>query len=167
MEQDVDRVGELGGDILPSVIRMAIVAVMVLVTMGVLNLRLTLMVVPLLPLFYLQRRYSSRLITAAESTQQQMGVISSFLQEHVFGMLQLQLLNRTGSHGRKFARFLATGAKVQTAQRLAEIRFSAASMSVIVLGSTLILGYGGYDVIRDRLTVGGLVAFYSYCNSAV
>jgi len=35
-------------------------------------------------------------------------------------------------------------------------------MSVIVLGSTLILGYGGYDVIRHRLTVGGLVAFYSY-----
>src|SRR5258708_35285882 len=77
-------------------------------------------------------------------------------------MLQLQLVNRRGTHGRKFARFLAAGAKVQTAQRLAEVRFSAASMSVIVLGSTLILGYGGYDVIRDRLTVGGLVAFYSY-----
>jgi ATP-binding cassette subfamily B protein len=163
VEQDVDRVGELGGDVLPSVIRMSIVAVMVLVTMGVLNLRLTLMVVPLLPLFYfLQRRYLSRLTLAAEKTQQQMGVISSFLQEHLCGMLQLQLLNRTGTHGRKFARFLAAGAKVQTAQRLAEVRFSAASMSVIVLGSTLILGYGGYDVIRDRLTVGGLVAFYSY-----
>src|SRR5216684_1388855 len=163
VEQDVDRVGELGGDVLPSVIRMAIVAVMVLVTMGVLNLRLTLMVVPLLPLFYfLQRRYLSRLTVAAESTQQQMGVISSFLQEHVFGMLQLQLLNRTGTHGRKFARFLAAGAKVQTEQRLAEVNFSAASMSVIVLGSTVILGYGGYDVIRNRLTVGGLVAFYSY-----
>src|SRR6266849_1785677 len=163
VEQDVDRVGELGGDVLPSVIRMAIVAVMVLVTMGVLNLRLTLMVVPLLPLFYfLQRRYLSPLTVAAESTQQQMGMISSFLQEHLFGMLQLQLLNRTSTHGRKIARFLAAGAKVQTAQRLAEVRFSAASMSVIVLGSTLILGFGGDDVIRGRLTVGGLVAFYSY-----
>src|SRR5260370_10053282 len=77
-------------------------------------------------------------------------------------MLHLELLNRTGTNGRKFARSLATGAKVQTAQRLAEVRFSAASMSVIVLGSTLILGYGGYHVIRHRLTVGGLVAFYSY-----
>jgi ABC-type bacteriocin/lantibiotic exporter with double-glycine peptidase domain len=163
VEQDVDRVGELGGDVLPSVIRMGILAVMVLVTMGVLNPTLTLMVVPLLPLFYfLQRRYLSRLTAAAEATQQQMGLISSFLQEHVFGMLQLQLLNRTGTHGRKFARFLAAGAKVQTVQRLAEIRFSAASMSVMVLGSTFILGYGGYDVIRGRLTIGGLIAFYSY-----
>ena len=163
VEQDVDRVGELGGDVLPSVIRMAVVAVMVLVTMCVLNVHLTVMVMPLLPLFYfLQRRYLSPLTVAAETTQRQMGVISSFLQEHLFGMLQLQLLNRTGTHGRKFARSLAAGAKVQTAQRLAEVRFSAASMSVIVLGSTLILGYGGYDVIRHRLTVGGLVAFYSY-----
>src|SRR5260370_42164552 len=58
VEQDVDRVGEIGGAVLPSVIRMAVVAVMVLVTMCVLNVRLTLMVAPLLPLFYfLQRRY--------------------------------------------------------------------------------------------------------------
>jgi len=163
VEQDVDRIGELGGDVLPSVIRMAIVAAMVLITMCVLNARLTLMVMPLLPLFYfLQRRYLSALTIAAENTQKQMGAIGSFLQEHLFGMVQLQLLNRTGTHGRKFARSLAAGAKLQTAQRLAEVRFSAASMSVIVLGSTLILGYGGYDVIRNRLTVGGLVAFYSY-----
>jgi ABC-type bacteriocin/lantibiotic exporter with double-glycine peptidase domain len=163
VEQDVDRVGELGGDVLPSMIRIAVVGVMVLATMGVLNGRLTLMIVPLLPVFYfLQRRYLSPITVAAESTQRQMGVISSFLQEHLFGMLQLQLLNRTGTHGRKFARALAGGARVQTAQRLAEVRFSAASMSVIVLGSTLILGFGGYDVIHHRLTVGGLVAFYSY-----
>jgi ABC-type multidrug transport system fused ATPase/permease subunit len=163
LEQDVDRVGELGGDILPSLIRMAVVGSMVLVTMGILNLRLTMIVAPLLPLFYfLQRRYLGRLRHEAESTQQQMGTISSFLQEHLLGMAQLQLLNRTATHGRKLARALASGAHAQTTQRLAEVRFSAASMSVIVVGSALILGYGGYDVIGDRLSVGGLVAFYSY-----
>jgi ATP-binding cassette subfamily B protein len=163
VEQDVDRIGELGGDVLPSLIRMAIVALMVLVTMGILNLRLTLMVVPLLPLFYvLQRRYLGLLTAAAESTQQRMGLTSSYLQEHLVGMLQLQLLNRTGTHGRTFIRSLAAGAKSLTAQRLAEVRFSAASMSVIVMGIAMILGYGGYAVIRNQLTVGGLVAFYSY-----
>ncbi len=163
IQQDVDRIGELGGTILPSLIRMSIVAIMVVVTMGIINPHLTLMVLPLLPCFYfMQRRYLDRLRVAAESTQQQMGSISSFAQEHLFGMLQLQLLNRTGTHGRQFARSLGAGAKVQTAQRVAEVRFSAASMSMIVLGSALILGYGGYDVIKNRLTVGGLVAFYSY-----
>jgi ATP-binding cassette, subfamily B, bacterial len=163
VERDVDLVGELAGDFLPSLIRMAVVGVMVLVTMALVNVRLTLMVAPLLPLFYfLQRRYLNTLKVAAENAQRQMGVISSFLQEHLSGMLQLQLLNRTGTHGRKFARALAAGASLRTTQRLAELRFSAVSMSVIVLGSALILGFGGYDVIRHRLTVGGLVAFYSY-----
>ena len=41
--------------------------------------------------------------------------------------------------------------------------FGAASISVIVLGMGLIyLGYGGYEVTRSTLTVGGLVAFYGY-----
>jgi ABC-type multidrug transport system fused ATPase/permease subunit len=40
--------------------------------------------------------------------------------------------------------------------------FGGASVSVIVLGMGLILGYGGYEVTRGALTVGGLVAFYGY-----
>ena len=77
-------------------------------------------------------------------------------------MLQLQLLNRTGSQGRKFARLAAEGAKFQIRQRSTEMSFGAASVSVIVLGMGLILGYGGYEVTRGTLTVGGLVAFYGY-----
>src|SRR5260370_38199458 len=67
VEQDVDRVGELGGDVLPSVIRMAIVAVMELVTLGVVNLRLSWMAVPTLPLFHFcQPAYLGRLCGCAE-----------------------------------------------------------------------------------------------------
>jgi ABC-type multidrug transport system fused ATPase/permease subunit len=47
-------------------------------------------------------------------------------------------------------------------QRATEMSFGAASISVIVLGIGLILGYGGYEVTRSTLTVGGLVAFYGY-----
>jgi ATP-binding cassette subfamily B protein len=163
IEQDVDRVAELSGDILPLTIQMVIMGVMVLVTMGILNWHLTLVIVPLLPLFYaLQRRYTSRLKDAANSVQNQSGKISAFLQEHLAGMLQLQLLNRTGTQARKFARLAAEGAQFQIRQRATEMSFGAASISVIVLGVGLILGYGGYEVTRNTLTVGGLVAFYGY-----
>lgn len=163
IEQDVDRVAELSGDILPLTLEMVIMGVMVLVTMGILNWHLTLVVVPLLPIFYLlQRRYATRLKEAADSVQNQSGKIGAFLQEHLAGMLQLQLLNRTGTQGRKFARLAAEGAKFQIAQRATEMSFGAASISVIVLGMGLILGYGGYEVTRSTLTVGGLVAFYGY-----
>src|SRR6266478_6210020 len=163
IEQDVDRVAELSGDILPLTLEMVIMGVMVLVTMGILNWHLTLVVVPLLPIFYLlQRRYATRLKEAADSVQNQSGKIGAFLQEHLAGMLQLQLLNRTDSQGRKFARLAAEGAKFQIKQRSSEMSFGAASVSVIVLGMGLILGYGGYEVTRSTLTVGGLVAFYGY-----
>jgi ATP-binding cassette subfamily B protein len=163
IEQDVDRVAELSGDILPLTIQMVLVGVMVLVTMGILNWHLTALVAPVLPIFYLlQRRYAAKLKDAADQVQSQSGRINAFLQEHLAGMMQLQLLNRTNSQARKFARLAANGAQLQIRQRATEMAFGGASVSVIVLGMGLILGYGGYEVTRGALTVGGLVAFYGY-----
>ncbi len=163
IEQDVDRVAELSGDILPLTIQMVIAGGLVLLTMGILNWHLTIVVLPLLPIFYvLQRKFATRLKTAADSVQNQSGKIGAFLQEHLAGMLQLQLLNRTGTQGRKFARLAAAGARFQIGQRATEMAFGGASVSVIVLGMGLILGYGGFEVTRGSLTVGGLVAFYGY-----
>jgi len=163
IEQDVDRVAELSGDIFPLTIQMVIMGMMIIMTMGILNWHLTLVIVPLLPVFYvLQRSYATRLKGAADRVQNMSGKIGAFLQEHLAGMLQLQLLNRTGTQGRKFARLAAEGAKFQIRQRATEMSFGAASVSVIVLGMGLILGYGGYEVTRSTLTVGGLVAFYGY-----
>jgi ABC-type multidrug transport system fused ATPase/permease subunit len=163
IEQDVDRVAELSGDILPLTIQMVLMGIMVLVTMGILNWHLTVIVAPMLPIFYLlQRRYAAKLKDAADQVQSQSGKINAFLQEHLAGMMQLQLLNRTGTQARKFARLAAKGAQLQIQQRATEMAFGGASVSVIVLGMGLILGYGGYEVTRGALTVGGLVAFYGY-----
>jgi ABC-type multidrug transport system fused ATPase/permease subunit len=163
IEQDVDRVAELSGDILPLTIQMVLVGIMVLVTMGILNWHLTALVTPVLPIFYLlQRRYGAKLKDAADEVQSQSGKLNAFLQEHLAGMMQLQLLNRTGTQARKFARLAATGAQLQIRQRATEMVFGSASVSLIVLGMGLILGYGGYEVTRGALTVGGLVAFYGY-----
>lgn len=163
LEQDVDRVAELGGEILPLTIQMTLVGIMVLVTMGILNWHLTALVAPVLPIFYsLQRKYAARLKDAANQVQTQSGKINAFLQEHLAGMMQLQLLNRTGTQARKFAQLAAKSAQLQIRQRATEMAFGGASVSVIVLGMGLILGYGGYEVTRGSLTVGGLVAFYGY-----
>lgn len=163
IEQDVDRVAELSGDILPLTIQMAIMGVMVLVTMGVLNWHLTLLVAPMLPVFYLlQRTYAGKLKEAADNAQHQSGRVNAFLQEHLAGLMQLQLLNRTSTQAGKFARLTAKGAQLQVKQRVTEMAFGAASVSAIVVGVGLILGYGGYEVTRGLLTVGGLVAFYGY-----
>ena len=163
IEQDVDRVAELSSNVLPVTVNMLIMAIVVVVTMGILNWRLTMIVLPLVPVFYLlQRKYGKGLRQAADNVQSQSGKINAFLQEHLAGMLQLQLLNRTGTQARRFARLGAARAGFQMQQRVTEISFGGASASVIVLGMSLILGYGGYEVTRGALTVGGLVAFYAY-----
>jgi ATP-binding cassette subfamily B protein len=163
IEQDVDRVAELSGDILPSTIQMAIMGVMVLVTMGALNWHLTLLVAPMLPIFYLlQRTYAGKLKEAADNAQHQSGRVNAFLQEHLAALMQLQLLNRTSTQAGKFARLTAKAAQLQVKQRATEMAFGAASVSAMVLGVGSILGYGGYEVTRGLLTVGGLVAFYGY-----
>lgn len=166
VEQDVDRIAELSSDILPLTIQMFIMAVMVAVTMGILSWHLTALVAPILPVFYLlQRKYAARLKNAADSVQQQSGKINAFLQEHLASIRQLELLNRTSARTVRFARLAAASARLQLNQRVVETSFGGASVSVIVLGMGLILGYGGYEVIRGRLTVGGLVAFYGYIFS--
>lgn len=163
VEQDVDRVAELTGDVLPLTIQVFVLAVLVILTMAVLSWRLTVLILPLLPVFYvLERTYSRTLKEAADRTQSQSGKIAAFLQEHLTGILQLQLLNRIGTQGRKYARLAAEGARLQVRQRATENSFGIACVAVIVVGMALVLGYGGYEVTRAKLTIGGLVAFYGY-----
>jgi ABC-type multidrug transport system fused ATPase/permease subunit len=163
LEQDVAQVGELGADILASILRIITTTVMIFATMLVLNVRLSLLVAPMLPIFYLlQKRYYFGLRVAADNAQEKMGNVSTLLREHLSGLIQLQLLNKAGFHAGKLLRLAAAGVRSRIEQRVSEVKFGAASMAVILVGSTTILGYGGYEVMRGALTIGSLVAFYTY-----
>jgi len=66
IEQDVDQVAELGSTIVPSILQTAFTTTFVVTTMFVLNLRLTCVLLPLMPLFvFLKRQYAIRLRRAA------------------------------------------------------------------------------------------------------
>ena len=163
IDQDVSRLGDLVGEMLPNLARMLFVSVMVIAAMWILNRRLTVLVSPLLPIcFAIEKKCRAELIRAADQAQTEQGRATAILQEHLTGILQLQLLNRHGQHATRYARQLAGCAGAQVYQRITEMRFSAAYVSLILIGSTLILGFGGHEVIHNRLTIGGLVAFYSY-----
>jgi ABC-type bacteriocin/lantibiotic exporter with double-glycine peptidase domain len=163
LDQDVSRIGELGADIIPTAARMLVMGFMVLTTMVFLDARLTLMICPLAVAFYsAQKMYYQKLRNIAENAQEKAGTVNALLEEHLNGILQLKLLNRTSTRTRVVARAMAEVATTNTRQRLAEMRFSLASMTVIAVGNTAILGFGGYQVISGELTTGTLVAFYGY-----
>jgi ABC-type bacteriocin/lantibiotic exporter with double-glycine peptidase domain len=131
--------------------------------MFVLDFKLTCMVLPLVPLFFVFRRYfESRLREASDSAQQQSSKESSFLQEHLASVIQIQLLHQEKNQTQMFLERATARVKALNHRNLVEILFRTAYMAVITLGTIAILGYGSYQVFVGALTVGGLVASYSY-----
>src|SRR5258708_6833493 len=163
MEQDVDQVAELGSSLVPYALQTAFNAIFVVGTMFVLDFKLTCMVLPLVPLFYVFRNYfDGRLREASDSAQRHSSKESSFLQEHLTSVIQVQLLNQGRNQTQMFLERAAARVKALNHRNLVEILFRTSYMAIITLGTIAILGYGSYQVFVGALTVGGLVASYSY-----
>lgn len=163
IERDVDQVTDIGSDFVPYVLRMTSNTIFVVVTMLILNFRLTCMVLPLMPLFLvLKKRFRDVLRTASDTAQQKSSRESSFLQEHLGALVQIQLLHRELTQTRSFVRLASERVRALRGRKLTEIGFSVSCMMVIVLGTIAVLSYGGYEVLKGALTIGGFVAFYSY-----
>ena len=163
MEQDVDQVAELGSSLVPYVLQTTFNAVFVIGTMFFLDFRLTILLLPLMPLFFVfRRRFEGQLRQASDSAQQQSSRESSFLQEHLASVIQIQLLRRERSQVQAFLERASARMKALNQRTLTETLFRTCYMAVIALGTIATLGYGGYEVFVGALTVGGLVAFYSY-----
>ena len=163
MEQDVDQVAELGSGLVPYALQTIFNAVFVVATMFVLDFKLTCIVLPLVPLFFVFRRsFDSRLRGASESVQRQSSRESSFLQEHLASLIQIQLLHQERAQTQAFLERSTARVNALNHRNLVEILFRTSYMAIIALGTIAILGYGSYQVFIGVLTVGGLVASYSY-----
>jgi ABC-type multidrug transport system fused ATPase/permease subunit len=163
LERDVDQVAELGSSLAPAILQASCNAIFVLGTMFVLDFKLACIVTPMLPLFVgFRRHFQGKLQGAADFAQQQSTNESTFLQEHLESVIQVQLLNQGEMRSRVFLTRATAKMEALNRQRLIEILFSTCYMGFIAVGIFLILGYGGYQVFSGNLTIGGLVAFYTY-----
>jgi ABC-type multidrug transport system fused ATPase/permease subunit len=163
LQNDAEQVATLSGEVIPSALRMATLFVLVLTTMLVLNYQLTIIVLPLVPIFLLvRRRFHVRLRQASDSVQEQSGRVSGFLEEHLSSIVQVQLLSCEQREARRFARLSSSAVRAQVNRRRMELFFSMLLYLIVVAGMASVLCYGGYLVMAGRLTAGGLVAFYGY-----
>jgi ABC-type bacteriocin/lantibiotic exporter with double-glycine peptidase domain len=163
LQIDVDQMGALSVEVIPSALRMATVFSLVMTTMLVLNYRLTLIVLPLVPAFVLIRQhFQQRLRHASDEVQQQSGMMINFLEEHLSAIVQVQLLSCEQREARRFARLSGAAMRAHVRRRVVELFFSSLLYLIIVIGMAAVLCYGGYQVISGTLTAGGLVAFYGY-----
>src|SRR5689334_16444725 len=153
LQSDVDQVATLSGEVVPSALRMVTVFTLVMTTMLVLNYRLTVIVMPLVPVFLLvRRRFHDSLRAASDSVQEQSGKVVGFLEEHLSAIVQVQLLSCEQREARRFARLSGSAMRAQVKRRATELFFSSLLYLIIVVGMAAVLCYGGYLVMTSRLT---------------
>ncbi|HEV2615172.1 MAG TPA: ABC transporter ATP-binding protein [Candidatus Acidoferrales bacterium] len=161
-EGPIDEISYFGSDLLPSILRAGIAAGVTLSAMTVLTPLLTLVVAPVVPVFLvLRHRYRRKIGQQADLVQVAKSKFSSFLQEHLSALLQIQLLGQAESQERQGSKLLTDAVSVQDALWKTGVFFSALSNLAIVTAIALSLTGGSLLVFRGALTVGTLVAFYT------
>jgi len=117
LKDPIDEISFLGSDLVPSVLRTLLATVLTLGTMLILNPRMTLAILPLIPVFLLTRKhFRNRLERDSETLQQNQTAWSSFLQEHFSSIIAIQLLRHERRQERTAFRLL--GASVRSLARL-------------------------------------------------
>jgi ABC-type multidrug transport system fused ATPase/permease subunit len=158
----IDAISYFGSDLLPSILRTIVAVGITLSAMIVLSPFLTLAVAPLVPAFLsIRYHYRRRITREADVVQSDQAKFSSFLQEHLSALTQLQLLRQTEAREEIAHQLLTNAVYSQDALCRTGVSFSAFSNLTIVTGLAAILGWGSMLVLSGNLTVGTLVAFYS------
>jgi ABC-type bacteriocin/lantibiotic exporter with double-glycine peptidase domain len=93
VEEDVALVGELGSDVLPSILRVLVQGVVTVAAMATLDWRLACVVLPVLPAsVYVRQRFRGPLRTCAQAVRDASGRQTSLLNELVTSAVQIQAL---------------------------------------------------------------------------
>jgi ABC-type bacteriocin/lantibiotic exporter with double-glycine peptidase domain len=163
LKEPVEEIAYFGSDLLPAILRMLITTAFTLAAMSTLSPALTLVVVPLMPVFLVTRQYFRRkLATYADAVESDRLAWSNFLEEHLSAVVPVQLLGQEKRQERRAFRLLARSVRSQ--QRLFQTAtwFTVWSSLAIVLAMSAVIGYGGKSVLAGTLSMGTLVAFYGF-----
>ena len=162
---DVDALNEMFTAGVVSIFEDVFVLAGILTIMLRMNWKLALIAFSVLPLiFWATMIFRAKVRDSYRRIRVAIARINSFLQEHVSGMVVLQLFNR---ERRAFKQFSATNAMHMEAFKDAILAYALYYPVVEILSSIAvasIIWFGGNDVIRGTATLGVLVAFMQYAQ---
>ncbi len=139
IEQDVDLIAELGASLVPYVLQTLFNSAFVIGAIFLLDFRLTCVVLPLVPLFSVIRRYfENRLRLASDSAQQESSQESIFLQEHLAAVIQIKLLHQEGYQTNAYVERAAARTSALNERKLVAVLFRKYYMERISWGTTTI-----------------------------
>ena len=163
LTNDIQNMHEMFTSVMVTLFNDALKLIGILVVLYLLNVRLAMVMTVFLPLSLVITLLFSRLARDRfRAIRSQLAVLNSFLQETVSAVNVLQLFGRQQE---SLSRFKELN-KEYLQRTLRQIRLFGTFMPLTeFLGSlamATILWYGGSEIIREQLTLGELVAFFSY-----
>ncbi len=160
---DVDTLNQFLSQGLTQLLGQLFGLIGIVITMLALDWPLALVSFTIIPLVLLATNiFANRARDAFRRTRETVGDVTAELQEEIVGVRQAQAFNRTEVN---IARFRARNAANRVANVQATGITSAFAPTIDVLSTlstALVIGFGGFLVFHDRLTVGTLAAFLIY-----
>ena len=163
LREPIEEIAYFGSDLVPAILHTLMTTGFTLVTMLALSPRLTLLVFPFIPVFLVTRqRFRTKLTTDADLAQHDRVSWSSFLEEHLTAAIPIQLLGQQKRQERRGFRLLGRSVRSQEKLFRTGVWFTVYTSLAVVTAMSAVIGYGGWRVVAGTLTLGCLVAFYSF-----
>jgi ATP-binding cassette, subfamily B, multidrug efflux pump len=135
----------------------------IVVAMLVLDWRLALVCFTIIPVMLLTNVFFARRARRAfRTTRETVGDVTAGLQEEIVGVREAQAFNRTEANIERFRERNAAN-RAANVQAVAITSAFAPAIDVLsTLSTAVVIGFGGYLVVRGALTIGALTAFLIY-----
>ncbi|MEZ4870023.1 MAG: ABC transporter ATP-binding protein [Caldilineaceae bacterium] len=160
---DVDVLNQFFGQGLTQfvggIIRMLILGV----AMFLLDWRLALATLSIVPLMILVSTYLSRLARRAfRQSRESLGDVSTELEEGISGVKVAQAFNRAEANAERFAELNRRNREANVGAVGISAAFAPAMEVLNALSTTIVAGYGGYLALTGVISVGVIVAFLEF-----
>ncbi|MBC7958497.1 MAG: ABC transporter ATP-binding protein, partial [Vallitaleaceae bacterium] len=163
---DTETLNEMYTNVIVNTVKSVLLLIGITGMMFVLNVKLTLIILTIMPLVYLMTtwfRHSSR--KTYEEIRTRVAQLNSFLSEHISGIKIVQLFSQ---EQRKAAAFDKTSGSLMKSYLKMVIVFGIFRPSIYffyILGLIIVLLFGGNQVIKGYMTIGVLVVFIEYISN--
>jgi ATP-binding cassette subfamily B multidrug efflux pump len=163
LTNDTDVINRVLGMGLIRLTGSALTLVGILVAMLGLNWRLALASFTVLPaMVFTTIFFSNRARRAFRRTRQTIGGVSAELEENIAGVKVVQAFSREDENLEAFRQVNAANRDAGINAETITAAFSPSLDVLGIIGTAIVVGYGGYLALNDLVTIGVIVAFVQY-----
>jgi len=167
LTSDIDALNQLLSASVVTILTESVTLIAVVVVMFAVNWRLALLALGILPvLLGVTRYFRWRIRRSSTGERTALARISGFLNEHLNGMLLVQLFGRQSVSAGEYAVYNRGYRQALLVLRRHSALFLAVQEILSSLGIALLLYGGGQGVLAGWATIGTLVAFVQYADRA-